>query len=184
VGARDRLRKYFEDHVGEIISTHTLAEVAGIREYARRVRELREQEGMRILTHHDRADLKAGEYLLETLERSPEIEKSVSPQLRAEILERNGYTCQFCGAGAGDPDPYHLGRKVRLHIDHIVPPGHGGTNDKANLRVLCSTCNQTKSNLQAPTENVLSVLARIRKLPQSDRRTIFERLKQSFDPSS
>jgi len=43
--ARDRLRRYFEQHVGEIVDKDELAQVAGIHEWARRVRELRDDDG-------------------------------------------------------------------------------------------------------------------------------------------
>lgn len=45
--ARDRLRAYFVQNVGEEIPGEELAEVAGISEWARRVRELR-AEGLSI----------------------------------------------------------------------------------------------------------------------------------------
>lgn len=45
--ARDRIRRYLIDNVGEIIPGEELAEVAGISEWARRLRELR-AEGMEI----------------------------------------------------------------------------------------------------------------------------------------
>jgi 5-methylcytosine-specific restriction endonuclease McrA len=89
---------------------------------------------MQIKSHVDRHDLKPGEYILETLERIPVIGRGISPQLRMEILERNGFTCQLCGAGAGDPDPFNPNRKLRLHIDHIVPVSQGGTEGKDNFK--------------------------------------------------
>jgi predicted house-cleaning noncanonical NTP pyrophosphatase (MazG superfamily) len=57
VGARDKLRSFFLEHVGEILDSDTLREVADISEWARRVRELRNEEGYQILSHHDRSDL-------------------------------------------------------------------------------------------------------------------------------
>lgn len=46
--ARDRIRQYLMVHSGEVIDGTELAVIAGISEYARRVRELRE-EGLGIL---------------------------------------------------------------------------------------------------------------------------------------
>ena len=63
-GARDKLRTYFLAHLGEVLDSDTLREVAGISEWARRVRELRNEEGYQILTHNDRSDLKPGQYVL------------------------------------------------------------------------------------------------------------------------
>lgn len=45
--ARDRIRAYLIEHVGEVIPGEELAEVAGVSEWARRLRELR-AEGLPI----------------------------------------------------------------------------------------------------------------------------------------
>jgi len=135
---------------------------------------------MQIKSHIDRHDLKPGQYILETLDRVPVIKRGMSPQLRNEILERNGYTCQLCGAGPGDPDPFNPNRRIRLHIDHIKPLSQGGTDDKENLRVLCSACNQARANIQTPTETARNLLARIRRASRSVQREVYEALKRSF----
>jgi len=182
VSARDRIRKYFEENVRKVVKTADIRRVAGISEYARRIRELRNQEGMRIKSHRDLHYLKPGEYILETLERSPQFGEKVSAQLRTQILERNGYTCQVCGAGSGDTDPVNPNRKIRLHIDHIVPISRGGTSDPDNLRVLCSACNQGRANIQTPTESTKNLLARIRREPRKVQREVYEALKRSIEP--
>ncbi len=181
MSARDRIRSFLEANVGMVVSTHKLRKVAGISEYARRIRELRDDEGMQIRSHIDRHDLKPGEYILESLNRDPVIGKSVSPQKRNEILERNGYTCQQCGAGAADKDPFNQNRKVRLHVDHIKPKSQGGGDESDNLRVLCSACNQGKSNVQGASESARNLLVRLRRAPRSVQREVFDELRKRFD---
>ena len=180
MSARDRLRNYFEANVGKIITTQKLREVAGISEYARRIRELRNEEGLQIKSHIDSHDLKPGEYILESLERLPVVGRGISPQLRSKILERNGYTCQLCGAGPGDRDPFNPSRRIRLDIDHIIPISADGTDDPDNLRVLCSSCNQARGNIQTPSETALNLLARIRRNPRAVQREVYEALKRFF----
>jgi len=63
-GSRAKLREYFINNVGIILDSNILREVAGTSEWARRVRELRNEEGMNIVTHNDRSELKPGQYLL------------------------------------------------------------------------------------------------------------------------
>lgn len=46
-----------------------------------------------------------------------------------------------CCAGCGWELPEHS-----LTIDHIVPKSKGGTDDPANLQLLCSSCNPTKGD--------------------------------------
>jgi hypothetical protein len=50
--ARGRIRQYLQAHKGEVIDGAELAVVGGISEYARRIRELRD-EGLTILTGPD-----------------------------------------------------------------------------------------------------------------------------------
>lgn len=67
----------------------------------------------------------------------PPVNKSpVPPKVRYEILKRDNFCCQACGAKASADNP--------LHVDHITPRKHGGTNDPSNLQVLCATCNLGK----------------------------------------
>jgi hypothetical protein len=88
---------------------------------ARRVRELRDEDRWPIVTNNDRADLKPGQYLL--TEKPPEksavrFTRSFSARLRAEVLDRNEFTCVMCGLCPGEIDP-DTGRKVRLHIPEM-----------------------------------------------------------------
>jgi len=66
--------------------------------------------------------------------------------LRAEILMRDGNRCRACGWQPGDPVPARNGRVVYrgLEIDHIHPRSKGGTDEPANLQVLCTSCNARK----------------------------------------
>jgi len=69
------LRDYLIKNVGSILNSDTLREVAGTSEWGRRVRELRNEEGMNIVTHNDRSELKPGQYLLVNLKPLPAFEE-------------------------------------------------------------------------------------------------------------
>lgn len=180
MSARDRIRKFFEENVGQIVTTNQLSEVAGIRDYQRRIRELRNEYGLKIKSHIDRVDLKPGEYMLESLELDPAMGREISVKLRNEILERNGYTCRQCGASAHDLDDLDSTKMVRLYIDHIIPVSQGGSNNPDNLRVLCGNCNLGRSNVQEISETALNILARLRKMKRSERFEVFVALKKEF----
>ena len=68
-GAKGRLLAYLQLHVGEPMPGKKLGAVAGIGEWARRIRELR-AEGYQIGSDETREDLNAGEYML--LAREPD----------------------------------------------------------------------------------------------------------------
>ncbi len=168
-GARTKLREYFLDNIGRIMDSNELREVAGgITEWARRVRELRTEEGYQIQTHNDRSDLIPGQYILENPNPQPAFERSISKETRAFVLDRNGFTCQMCGAVASEPHPYDPSRKTRLHIGHIVDKSLGGTDDPSNLRALCSICNEGASNLTLERPSLQKLLIQIRRAKSSD----------------
>jgi len=168
MGSKDRLRDYFIKHVGKVLDAKELRKVANVSEWARRVRELRNEEGMNIVTHNDRSDLKPGQYILVDLTPLPAFARSISKETRAYVLDRNGFTCQMCGAVAGEPHPHDPNRKTRLHIGHIKDKSEGGTDDPSNLRALCSICNEGASNLTLERPTAIKLLAQLRRAAAND----------------
>ncbi|MEN0005058.1 MAG: HNH endonuclease [Bacteroidota bacterium] len=59
--------------------------------------------------------------------------------------------------------PYDRNRKTRLHIGHIVDKSQGGIDEVANLRAICSVCNEGASNLTLPRPSTLKLLAQVRR---------------------
>jgi hypothetical protein len=152
-----------------------------VSEWARRVRELREQEGWLILTHNDSADLKPGQYLLpeKPTERAVKFDRVISARLRAEVLDRNGFTCQMCGLSPGDVDPITR-RKVRLHIGHIKDKSLGGKDELSNLRALCSTCNQGAKNITGEKPTAIWLLSQVRRAGIDEQHAVFDWLLRKF----
>ncbi len=163
------------------MDSQALRVVAGdISEWARRVRELRTEEGYQILTHNDRADLKPGEYLLESAKPQPAFARTISKETRGIVLDRNGFTRQMCGAAAGEPHPYDEGRKTRLHIGHIVDKSMGGTDDPANLRAICSVCNEGAKNLTVDRPSARKLLIQIRRATGADQLAVLDWLMKKY----
>jgi len=57
---------------------------------------------------------------------------------RKSILERDNYTCHYCGAKAES-------------VDHITPRSQGGLDTEDNLAACCKSCNSSKG-AQTPDE--------------------------------
>lgn len=181
IGARTLLREHFLANIGRVMDSDELRQVAkNITEWARRVRELRDEEGYQILTHNDRGDLKAGQYVLLDPVPRPENGRKISKETRAIVLERDGYTCQTCGAEAGQPHPYDPARKTRLHLGHILDKSKGGTDDADNLKAQCSICNEGLANITPIRPDEAELLSRIRRARASDQKTIMKFLVQKF----
>ena len=60
-------------------------------------------------------------------------------KLRWQILDRDKYTCQYCGQAAPD---------AKLEVDHKVALVDGGMDDPTNLITSCWACNQGKEGLR------------------------------------
>ncbi len=180
-GAKTLLRRHFLANVGRVMDAEELREVAGgITEWARRVRELRNEEGYLILTHNDRSGLKPGQYLLENPKPQPAFERAISKETRSLVLDRNGFTCQQCGAVAGEPHPYDPSRKTRLHIGHIIDKSMGGSDEPGNLRALCSVCNGGAANLTLDRPSLAKLLVQVRRATSADQKGVLEWLKSKF----
>jgi hypothetical protein len=56
--------------------------------------------------------------------------------LRWQALDRDNYTCQYCGRAAPD---------VVLEVDHVTPKSRGGPDKLNNLKTSCWDCNRGKN---------------------------------------
>jgi len=180
-GSKQRILEFFLTNIGRVIEGEELREASGnVSEWGRRVRELRDEEGYQILTHRDRADLKPGQYLLETEKRVPAFSRSISKETRAYVLERNGYTCQMCGLAAGDPDQFDSMRTVRLTMGHIIDKSKGGSDAPNNLRAVCTNCNEGLQNTAPPKPDRIHLLVQVRRATLDDQRYLLEWLERKF----
>lgn len=68
----------------------------------------------------------------------------MTESLRYDILRRDNFRCQICGASQADG--------VTLHVDHIMPVSKGGRTVPENLRTLCSRCNLGKRDKYVPND--------------------------------
>lgn len=144
------------------------------------MRELRDEYGFQILSYKDRRELKPGQYILETDARLPVMPRAISKETRAFVLERNGYTCQMCGLGAGDPDPFHAGLKVRLVLGHIIDKSKDGPDTPGNLRAVCTNCNEGLQNTSPPKPDRLELMKQVRRATVDDQLHLLEWLEQKY----
>ncbi len=180
-GSKALILDYLLAHKGQVVSSKELQEASGgASEWARRVRELRDEQGYDILSHKDQSDLKPGEYILSSTKRRPAFKRGISKETRAIVLERNGYTCQMCGCAAGDPDPYNSNRTIRLTIGHIVDKSKGGEDIPSNLRAVCSNCNEGLQNAAPIKPDRLQLLAQIRRATIDDQKVVLDWLLRKF----
>jgi hypothetical protein len=64
---------------------------------------------------------------------------AIPEAVRARVRQRAGDRCGYCLS------PQHLVFGW-LEVEHVVPPGQGGTDDESNLWLACRFCNTFKSD--------------------------------------
>lgn len=179
--AKTKLRSHFLANLGRVMDSDELRQVADNQtEWARRVRELRTEEGYQILTHNDRSELHPGQYFLESPKPLPAFSRAISKETRAFVLDRNGFTCQMCGAVAGEPHPYDISRTTRLHLGHVIDKSLGGADDAANLRAVCSVCNEGASNATLTRPDLQKLLVQVRRATAQDQLAVLQWLVKKF----
>lgn len=180
-GSKKLILEFLLRNVGRVIDSKELQKASGwAAEWGRRLRELRDEEGYPILSHKDRADLKPGQYMLESIMRRPAFQRGISKETRAYVYERNGYTCQMCGIAAGDADPYSATRTIRLTLGHITDKSKGGDDTPGNLRAVCTNCNEGLQNAGPPKPDRIMLLSHIRRATIDDQRAVLEWLMMKF----
>ena len=74
---------------------------------------------------------------------------------KAYLLERENYTCIYCGIHAS---------KAKMEIEHVIPRSRGGTDSLNNLVLSCRACNEAKGSQDVQTylKGNPSVLRRVK----------------------
>lgn len=86
----------------------------------------------------------------------------------------------MCGAVAAEPHPVDPSRKTRLQIGHIVDKSMGGSDDPANLRAVCSVCNEGARNLTLDRPSVQKLLIQVRRATGADQVEVLRWLLRKF----
>lgn len=188
-GARQRILELFLSNVGRKVTKEEIVEVARISEWARRVRELRDEMGYPIRSNKDRPkELKPGEYVLESSTPNPTARaRHIRKDQWFRILSRDRHICLSCGRTAGDLHPTDPSRTVKLVVDHIHPISTSekyGVDPYADesLQTLCDFCNEGKWNkfVGKIGEARANLQALVRHAPLEEQRRVYEYLKTVF----
>lgn len=144
ISVHDKLIEYFRKNVGKKITGEELMYLAdGKTEWARRVRELRTQEGWPISTKNSgRDDLPVGVYILEEDRQAYEHDRQIPDLVRVDVLTRDDFKCVQCDwnrSALNQDDP----RKM-LELHHVTHHKDGGENTVENLITLCNVCHDDK----------------------------------------
>jgi hypothetical protein len=142
ISVQKKIEEFLRANVGRAVTGEELRYVANDKtEWARRVRELRTEQGWPIVTRNTgRPDLLIGAYLLEQDRQSPKHDRKIPDPIRRAVLVRDGYKCQECGwthEQWNPSDPRHL--ELHHKLGHV----RGGDNTADNLVTLCTVCHDS-----------------------------------------
>jgi len=140
IATKDKILEYLRKNVGAQVTGEELSYLAGsTKEWARRIRELRTEDGWPIVTKNTgRDDLPVGVYVLEEDRQAYEHDRIITDKVRVAVLERDIFKCVECGwdrTRLSKEDP----RKM-LELHHIKQHKDGGDNIEENLVTLCNVC--------------------------------------------
>ncbi len=144
IATKDKIIEYLRKNVGVQVTGEELSYLAGeAKEWARRVRELRTEDGWPIVTKNTgREDLPVGVYVLEEDRQAHEHDRKIPDVVRVAVLERDHFSCTKCGwnrSMLSKEDP----RKM-LELHHKKHHKDGGDNTVENLTTLCNVCHDVE----------------------------------------
>lgn len=141
--AKAKILRFLEENVGRAVAGKELQYVAGdTKEWARRVRELRTEDGRIIQTGvTGRPDLRPDQYVLASLDQLPLRERRITAEARAEVLNRDQYACTTCGWSRAN----WTGADARfIEVHHVHHHARDGSNQADNLVTLCNRCHDDR----------------------------------------
>jgi len=77
----------------------------------------------------------------------PRGDRNIIPRRqRADIYERDGHACRYCGWTEADKALTGDYVGAALSLDHVIPVSQDGTDDYENLVTCCTVCNRLKGD--------------------------------------
>jgi hypothetical protein len=189
---KDRIRAFFLDDIGRIVTRDQLVQLAGGREnWHQRLSELRTDEGYTILSWRNQGNLRVSEYLMPTAERRPMAARRVRPTVQVwhEVLSRARHACEWteadgihCGLKNGDLDPVG-GGTVKLTPDHKTPHSLNPASDPSDpeqWQALCGRHQVVKKSYWDHLTGKLNTYAIVQGAPEAEKLRIYQFLKKYF----
>lgn len=139
LSVQNKILAFLRANVGHPVSGEELRHVANDKtEWARRVRELRTEQGWPVVTKQTgMPELPVGVYVLELDRQAPVHDRVIPDVVRGKVLRRDGFECQECGWHI---DEYNRADPRILELHHKTHHAAGGDNTEDNLITLCNIC--------------------------------------------
>jgi len=195
---RARIRAFFLDNLGKVVTREQLIEVATDpvsgrvpENWHQRLSELRTDEGYTVLSWRNRGDLKVSEYMMPNAERRNTASKRTRPNASTwkKVLGEYEHRCAWseegvtCGLRDGDIDPVG-GGTVKLTPDHKTPHAlHADIDpkDSTKWQPLCGRHQVMKKNYWDDETGWLNVVAIVQSASETQKREVYRFLQLYFN---
>lgn len=115
------------------------------KDYAKRnANKLREYKKRHYQINADKIRERTRQWRENNYSRARANERNKLAQRRNAAGKHTARDVDFLFAQQRGKCPVCRGALGNYHVDHVVPLSRGGTNDRLNLQLLCSGCNQSK----------------------------------------
>jgi len=160
LSVREGILRYLKASMGKPVHGEELRYIANDKkEWARRVRELRTQDGYPVLTKmQGRIDLAVGVYILESGRKFEPHDRNIADFTRVAVLERDGFACRYCGWTRDRSNPDDPRKTLELH--HLEHHASGGSNEASNLVTLCNVHHDKVHKLKLNAEQTMEWIGR------------------------
>lgn len=144
--AKERIAMYLKHRQRQPVKSAELARIAGIKDYTRRIRELRNERGFIIATSRTNAELAPDEYVLVEV-RDVDDKRRLDSATRDDYIEEQS-CCEKCGFDPQEHNSDDIDGNRYLEVDHIEAYENFDSaeeaNDTSNLQTLCNVCHNSK----------------------------------------
>lgn len=156
---KDKILRYLRENVGKKVTGEELIYLAnGKSEWARRIRELRTEEGWPVMTRASgRPDLDVGVYMLEEDRQAEVHDRKIPDPVRIAVLERDSFSCKCCGWSIANRNHADRIRNL-LELHHINHHVDGGKNTADNLITLCNVCHDDVHRGRRTPQELLALI--------------------------
>jgi len=144
--AKERIAMFLKHRQRQPVKSEELARISGIKDYTRRIRELRNERGFIIATSRTNAELAQDEYVLVEV-RDVEDKRRLDSVTRDNYIEENT-CCEKCGFDPQEHNKEKIEGNRYLEVDHIEAYENFDSAEEANsfdnLQTLCNVCHNGK----------------------------------------
>lgn len=168
------------DRVGRWVRRADIETCLGTHDWRHALAELSDEQGYRILTATTQTFATPSHVNLVDKVPATEFPDDMDHSLKYRLSKPGKLLCKICGRIAGDPHPYWVPGKVRLHARFKVVPARGRGQVRDNVEALCSVCRGARPFQKLEKLPFLELRDQLVRADESVRKEIYAWLSEEY----